>query len=60
MILRLSLRPRVAAAALSAAVALASLVAAADPPRITSYRNPVLPGVHPDPSVVRVGEWFYR
>ncbi|HVZ85892.1 MAG TPA: glycoside hydrolase family 43 protein [Polyangia bacterium] len=32
---------------------------AADPPRITSYRNPVLPGFHPDPSVVRVGEWFY-
>jgi xylan 1,4-beta-xylosidase len=27
--------------------------------RITSYRNPILPGVHPDPSVVRVGEWFY-
>ncbi|HMJ54036.1 MAG TPA: glycoside hydrolase family 43 protein [Polyangiaceae bacterium] len=24
-----------------------------------TYRNPVLPGVHPDPSVVRVGEWFY-
>jgi alpha-N-arabinofuranosidase len=28
-------------------------------PRITGYRNPVLPGFHPDPSVVRVGEWFY-
>lgn len=27
--------------------------------RVTSYRNPVLPGFHPDPSVVRVGEWFY-
>ena len=26
---------------------------------ITSYRNPVLPGFYPDPSVVRVGEWFY-
>jgi alpha-N-arabinofuranosidase len=33
--------------------------AVADGPRVTSYRNPVLPGVHPDPSVVRVGEWFY-
>jgi alpha-N-arabinofuranosidase len=29
------------------------------PPRITSYRNPVLPGFYPDPSVVRVGDWFY-
>ena len=27
--------------------------------RITSYRNPVVPGFHPDPSVVRVGEDFY-
>ena len=27
--------------------------------RITSYRNPVIPGFHPDPSVVRVGEDFY-
>jgi xylan 1,4-beta-xylosidase len=55
------LRPRVAAMALWAtlALALASAVTAADAPRITSYRNPVLPGVHPDPSVVRVGEWFY-
>ncbi len=55
------LRPRVAAVALSAALALAlaSAVTAADAPRITSYRNPVLPGVYPDPSVVRVGEWFY-
>ena len=59
MISRLSLRPSVAAVALSAALALASVGAAADTPRITSYRNPVLPGVHPDPSVVRVGEWFY-
>lgn len=24
-----------------------------------SYRNPVLPGFHPDPSIVRVGEDFY-
>jgi alpha-N-arabinofuranosidase len=33
--------------------------AAANAVRITSYRNPVLPGFHPDPSVVRVGEGFY-
>src|SRR5450432_628094 len=35
--------------------------AAADgtPERITTYRNPVIPGFHPDPSVVRVGDWFY-
>jgi alpha-N-arabinofuranosidase len=26
---------------------------------MTLYRNPVLPGFYPDPSVVRVGEWFY-
>lgn len=25
----------------------------------TSYRNPVLPGFHPDPSIVRVGADFY-
>lgn len=23
------------------------------------YRNPILPGCHPDPSVCRVGEWYY-
>jgi xylan 1,4-beta-xylosidase len=59
MSLRLSLRPCVAAAVLSSALALASFAAGADAPRITSYRNPVLSGVYPDPSVVRVGEWFY-
>jgi xylan 1,4-beta-xylosidase len=32
---------------------------AADAPRITAYRNPILPGMYPDPSVVRVGDWFY-
>jgi xylan 1,4-beta-xylosidase len=32
---------------------------AAETARVTSYRNPVIPGFHPDPSVVRVGEWFY-
>ena len=50
---------RVVAAA-SAALAMALATAAvADAPPITSYRNPVLPGFYPDPSVVRVGEWFY-
>jgi alpha-N-arabinofuranosidase len=29
------------------------------PGRIASYENPVIPGFHPDPSVVRVGEDFY-
>jgi alpha-N-arabinofuranosidase len=29
------------------------------PPRGASYRNPVIPGFHPDPSIVRVGEDFY-
>jgi xylan 1,4-beta-xylosidase len=51
------------AVALVAAAALAGTPVAADTPpptpRITSYRNPVLPGFYPDPSVVRVGEWFY-
>jgi xylan 1,4-beta-xylosidase len=28
-------------------------------PRIAAFRNPVLPGFYPDPSVVRVGDWFY-
>ena len=34
---------------------------AIDPPQATPghYRNPVLPGFHPDPSVVRVGADFY-
>ncbi len=49
------------AAALLAGLTVAGARVAADtpPPRITSYRNPVLPGFHPDPSVVRVGDWFY-
>src|SRR4051812_41422701 len=25
----------------------------------TSYRNPVIPGFHPDPSIVRVGDDYY-
>ena len=61
MTVRICQRSRAATVALSTALtlALASFAAAADTPRITSYRNPVLPGVYPDPSVVRVGEWFY-
>jgi alpha-N-arabinofuranosidase len=56
--------PRMSARAWCRSVAAAVVLttaasAAADPARITSYRNPVLPGFHPDPSVVRVGEWFY-
>jgi len=27
--------------------------------RISSYRNPIIPGFHPDPSLVRVGEDYY-
>jgi xylan 1,4-beta-xylosidase len=54
---RLCLRSSVASVTLSALLALSAL--AADAPRVTSYRNPVLSGVYPDPSVVRVGEWFY-
>jgi xylan 1,4-beta-xylosidase len=33
--------------------------AASDAPRIRRYRNPILSGFYPDPSVVRAGEWFY-
>jgi xylan 1,4-beta-xylosidase len=36
-----------------------ALGGAADDDRITSYRNPVIPGFHPDPSVVRVGGDYY-
>jgi xylan 1,4-beta-xylosidase len=36
-----------------------AFLAVAEVPRVTSYRNPVIPGFHPDPSIVRVGEWFY-
>jgi alpha-N-arabinofuranosidase len=50
-----------AVVALVAALGLTAAVAAAAPDaeRITTYRNPVLSGVHPDPSAVRVGDWFY-
>jgi len=41
-------------------LALTTTVFAQDPPpRLTSYRNPVIPGFHPDPSVTRVGDTFY-
>ncbi len=23
------------------------------------YQNPILPGFYPDPSICRVGEWYY-
>jgi xylan 1,4-beta-xylosidase len=56
--------PRFVGTALAAfggvmACAFAPPTTASNTPRMTSYRNPVLPGFHPDPSVVRVGEWFY-
>ncbi len=41
------------------AFAFAQPTVAGDAVRITSYRNPVLSGFHPDPSVARVGDWFY-
>ncbi|HEY6476981.1 MAG TPA: family 43 glycosylhydrolase, partial [Polyangia bacterium] len=62
MAIRSSLANRLAVALLGAAGLVGAPVAADTPapaPRITRYQNPVLPGVHPDPSVVRVGEWFY-
>jgi xylan 1,4-beta-xylosidase len=42
-----------------AAGALAATTLAAAEDRIASYRNPVIPGFHPDPSVVRVGTDYY-
>lgn len=58
----MAIRSSFAAALVAAAAVAGAPVAAGTPasaPRITSYRNPVLPGFYPDPSVVRVGEWFY-
>ncbi|HEM3588485.1 TPA: family 43 glycosylhydrolase [Streptococcus suis] len=26
---------------------------------VTSYKNPILSGMYPDPSIVRVGDTFY-
>ena len=31
----------------------------ADAPRVSSYRNPIIPGFHPDPSLARVGGDYY-
>ena len=42
-----------------AVLLLAAAALAAEEQRITSYRNPVIPGFHPDPSVVRVGGDYY-
>lgn len=28
-------------------------------PSLPAYHNPILPGFHPDPSICRVGEWYY-
>jgi xylan 1,4-beta-xylosidase len=47
------------AAAVAVALAGSAPAVAEAPPPVTSYRNPVLPGFYPDPSVARVGEWFY-
>ena len=46
----------VAAVVLAAAAVAAGSAAGADAPAGVSYRNPVLSGFHPDPSVVRVGD----
>jgi len=36
-----------------------SVAPAGSADRVVAYRNPVIPGFHPDPSVVRVGEDYY-
>jgi xylan 1,4-beta-xylosidase len=55
----MALRRRLKPSLLTLGAVLLPLLGAGDEPRLTSYRNPVIPGFHPDPSVVRVGEWFY-
>jgi xylan 1,4-beta-xylosidase len=45
--------------ALLLAVAAVAAPGHAEEARIHSFDNPVVPGFHPDPSVVRVGSWFY-
>jgi alpha-N-arabinofuranosidase len=50
-------RRRSLAAAVACGGVLAALAGAAD--RVTSFQNPVVPGFHPDPSVVRVGSDYY-
>jgi xylan 1,4-beta-xylosidase len=42
-----------------AVLLLAATALGAEEARITAYRNPVIPGFYPDPSVVRVGEDFF-
>ncbi|HVV50253.1 MAG TPA: glycoside hydrolase family 43 protein [Polyangia bacterium] len=58
----MAIRSSLARALVAAAVLAGAPIAAETPPpapRLTSYRNPVLPGFYPDPSVARVGDWFY-
>src|SRR5687768_4315609 len=55
----MALRRRLKPSLLTLGAVLLPLLGAGQEPRLTSYRNPVIPGFHPDPSVVRVGEWFY-
>ena len=38
---------------------LCALMLAWMPVSAQEYRNPVIPGYHPDPSVCRVGDTFY-
>ena len=59
----LSRRMTVLAAALAAAVFATNVFAqetsSAGEPKTHGYRNPVLPGFYPDPSVCRVGDDYY-
>jgi hypothetical protein len=63
-----SSRPASKTALLAAAAALALIASGpvavtprveAAPERVSSWRNPVIPGFHPDPSAVRVGNKYY-
>src|SRR5512133_532327 len=51
---------RLVAAAIAGALLACTTMALVSAAPASSYRNPVIPGFHPDPSVVRVGEDFYR
>ncbi len=45
---------------LIAVVLLKGLLDGASPPMVAQeYANPVIPGFHPDPSIVRVGDDYY-
>jgi xylan 1,4-beta-xylosidase len=46
-------------AAIAVATLAVALAAATDAPAAAAFANPVLPGDHPDPTVVRVGTAFY-